>query len=362
MPASQTCSQCHSPIPANALHGLCMNCLLAAGRRVFASTAGPRTVPPQKSKTQTPVGDYELLEEIARGGMGIVFRARQISLNRIVAVKALLFGEFASDEFIAMFRAEAQAAAALQHPNIVAIHEVWQHDGQHFFSMEYVEGHTLAHLLKDGPLVATRAARYAEIIARAAHYAHQRGIIHRDFKPSNILIDDADQPRVTDFGLAKRFTSTNAPSATAALVGTPHYMSPEQSSRRGLAITPATDVYSIGAMLYHMLAGRPPFVGESVEQILAQTLGSEPVSPRLLNQSVSRDLETICLKCIAKDPPRRYGSALELADDLQRFSQNLPIHARPISRFERTMRWTRRNPAPAAILVLLTAVAATATW
>lgn len=294
--------------------------------------------------------------------MGIVFRARQISLNRIVAVKALLFGEFASEEFITRFRAEAQAAAALQHPNIVAIHEVWQGGGQHFFSMEFVDGQTLAEHLKNGPFATKRAARYGEIIARAAHFAHTRGVIHRDLKPSNVLIDAADQPRITDFGLAKRFTSTNLPTATASLVGSPHYMSPEQSGQRALPLSPATDVYSIGAMLYHMLTGRPPFVGDSVEQILSQTIAAEPVSPRLLNQNILRDLETICLKCLQKDPSRRYASALELAEDLDRFLKQLPIHARPIGRIERTTRWIRRNPAPTAVLALVTIIAAAATW
>jgi eukaryotic-like serine/threonine-protein kinase len=362
MSANHICSQCHAALPENAAHGLCTICLLRAARRVFSMAGVPEKLERPKSKNQTPVGDYELLEEIARGGMGIVFRARQISLGRIVAVKALLFGEFASDEFIALFRAEARAAGALQHPNIVAIHEVWQHGGQHFFSMDFVEGQTLAHLLKDGPLTAKRAARYAEIIARAVYFAHSRGIIHRDLKPSNILIDASDQPRITDFGLAKRFASLNSLSAPASVVGSPLYMSPEQSGDKTLPLSPAADVYSTGAMLYHMLTGRPPFVGDSIEQILAQTIGAEPVSPRLLNQNVSRDLETICLKCLQKDPSRRYASALELADDLERFLKNLPIHARPISRVERTTRWMRRNPAPTAVLALVTIIAAASTW
>ena len=323
------CIRCATPLPANAPQGVCPRCLLAA---VVPKTA---VQIPQHQKPRAPVGDYELLEEIARGGMGIVFRARQFSLNRIVAIKALLFGEFASDEFVARFRAEAQSAAALQHPNIVAIHEVWQAAGQHFFSMEYVEGKTLATILNGGPLAPTRAARYIEIMARAVHYAHQRGIIHRDLKPSNVLIDSADQPRITDFGLAKRFTSATALSPTTTFAGSPHYVSPEQCGQSGAFITPAADIYSLGATLYHMLTGRPAFVGESVEQILAQTINAEPVSPRLLNQSISRDLETICLKCLAKDPSRRYATALELAEDLERFLQNLPIKARPISPVER---------------------------
>jgi eukaryotic-like serine/threonine-protein kinase len=362
MPANENCSRCSTPLAVPAAHGLCPVCLLEAGRRLFSFAADSEKVQSPKTKAATPVGDYELLQEIARGGMGIVFKARQISLNRIVAVKALLFGEFASDKFIALFRAEAQAAAGLQHPNIVAIHEVWQHGGQHFFSMDFVEGPTLAHLLKDGPLNVRRAARYIEVIARAVRFAHERGIIHRDLKPSNVLIDASDQPRITDFGLAKQFTSARTPSVSVSLVGSPHYMSPEQSGAQTLPLSPATDVYALGGMLYYMLAGRPPFVGDSVEQILSQTIAAEPVSPRLLNQSVSRDLETICLKCLQKEPSRRYTSALELADDLDRFLKNLPIHARPISRIERTTRWIRRNPAPTAVLALVTGIAMAATW
>ena len=350
------CIRCATPLPANAPQGICPRCLLAA------VVLKPAVEIPLPSKPRTPVGDYELLEEIARGGMGIVFRARQFSLNRIVAIKALLFGEFASDEFVGRFRAEAQAAAGLQHPNIVAIYEVWEAAGQHFFSMEYVEGKTLATILNSGPLAPTRVARYIEITARAVHFAHQRGIIHRDLKPSNILIDSADQPRITDFGLAKRFNSASVASPTTTFAGSPHYVSPEQCGQRGAFITPAADIYSLGATLYHMITGRPAFIGESVEEILAQTISAEPVSPRLLNRSISRDLETICLKCLAKDPSRRYASALELAEDLERFLQNLPIKARPITRVEQSARWMRRNPAPTAVLGLLTVIAAATTW
>jgi WD40 repeat protein len=367
MPARKSCGRCATPIPVNAPQGLCPACLLTAGFTALGSTAKrPATANArvifEKSKARTTVGDYELIEEIARGGMGIVFRARQISLNRTVAVKALLFGEFASDPFIARFRDEAQAAAALQHPNIVAIHDVWQHAGQHFFSMEFVDGQTLAHIVKDGPLSARRAARYAQIVARAVHFAHERGIVHRDLKPSNVLIDSADQPRVTDFGLAKRLDHEGGAQPVSGVVGSPHYMSPEQAGQRGAAVGPGSDVYAIGAMLYHMLAGRPPFAGENIEEVLAQTIEAEPIRPRLLNVSVPRDLETICLKCLEKDPRRRYETALDLAEDLERFAQRIPIRARPIAPAERIVRWCRRNPAPAAVLFLLTATTILTTW
>jgi WD40 repeat protein/serine/threonine protein kinase len=363
MPAENTCAQCASPLPANAPLGLCPACLIRAGLNAFSAGKQPSKPRPseRKTKAHTTVGDYELLEEIARGGMGIVFRARQVSLNRIVAVKALLFGEFASDHFITRFRAEAQAAAALQHPNIIAIHEIWEHRGQHFFSMELVDGQTLAQIIKDRPISSRHAAQYATTIARAVHFANSRGILHRDLKPSNVLIDHHDQPRITDFGLAKRLDQ-HASQSISGVVGSPHYMSPEQAGQRSAELALATDVYSIGAMLYHMLAGRPPFAGESVEEVIHQTLHAEPISPRLLNTSVPRDLETICLKCLQKEPRRRYASARELADDLERFLQDVPIQARPISRAERTLRWCRRNPAPTALLSVISAVAIAATW
>ena len=363
MPAQKTCAQCAAPLPANAPLGLCPACLINTGLRAFSFAAEPgeRSEKKEKSKTHTTVGDYELLEEVARGGMGIVFRARQISLDRVVAVKALLFGEFASDPFVARFRAEAQAAGALQHPNIVAIHDVWEHRGQHFFSMEFVQGQTLAQIIKEGPLASKRAAGYAATIARAVHFAHTRNIVHRDLKPSNVLIDQNDVPRITDFGLAKRIDQ-DAAQTTSGVVGSPHYMSPEQAGRPGAEVGPAADIYSIGAMLYHMLTGRPPFAGETTAEILSQTLNSEPVSPRLLNASVPRDLETICLKCLQKEPRRRYASAEDLAADLDRFLQDLPIRARAITPFERTIRWCRRNPTPTALLVLLAVVAIVSTW
>jgi WD40 repeat protein len=363
MPAREICSRCAAVIPANAPQGLCSACLLRTGLAALTSSRewSRLSAQPEKNKARSTVGDYELLEEIARGGMGIVFRARQISLNRIVAVKALLFGEFASDPFIARFRAEAQAAAALQHPNIVAVHDVWEHSGQHFFSMEFVEGQTLAQIVKEGPLTTSRAAHFAEIIARAVHCAHSCGILHRDLKPSNILIDLADRPRITDFGLAKRLDQ-ESPQSMSGLIGSPHYMSPEQAGRREERLGPGADIYSIGAMVYHMVTGRPPFVGASIEEILTQAGHAEPISPRLLNASVPRDLETICLKCLEKDPVRRYASALELADDLDRFLKRIPIRARSIAPAERMVRWCRRNPAPTGLLALVTAIAMAATW
>jgi WD40 repeat protein len=295
-------------------------------------------------------GDFELLEELARGGMGIVYRARQVSLDRIVAVKMLLFGPLSSPEFVKRFRTEAAAAASLQHPNIVAIHEVGVHHGQHYFAMDFVEGPSLAKVLASGPLPLKKAATYVKTIAEAIHYAHERGILHRDLKPSNVLIDTNDQPRITDFGLARRLEGDSELTVTGQVIGSPNYMPPEQAAGRRGKLSRRSDIYSLGAMLYHLLTGRPPFVGQALADTLEQVLNVEPVSPRLLNTSVPRDLETVCLKCLEKDPDKRYATAQAVADELSRFLHNEPIHARPITRAERVWRWCRRKPALAASL------------
>jgi serine/threonine protein kinase len=265
--------------------------------------------------------------------MGVVYKARQIGLDRIVALKTILSGQFASEADVERFYTEARAAANLQHPNIVAIHEVGQHDGQHYFSMDYVEGRNLASLVEAGPLPVSQAVTYLKGIAEAIHYAHQQGILHRDLKPSNILIDSFDEPRITDFGIAKRIGARDVPvsmkagnstetSLTAAgeVVGTPSYMSPEQIDADPRQLGPATDVYSLGAILYELLTGRPPFRGRSARDTLLAVLQSPPVSVRRLNRRVPRELERICLKCLQKDPGRRYSSAAALADDLERFT------------------------------------------
>src|SRR3989442_12074213 len=292
--------------------------------------------------------------------MGIVYKARQVSLGRIVAVKMVLFGPLSSPEFVKRFRSEAAAAASLLHPNIVAIHEVGVHQGQQYFAMDYVEGHSLAKLLASGPLPARRAASCLKTIAEAIHYAHDRGILHRDLKPSNVLIDANDQPRVTDFGLARRLEGDSELTVTGQVLGSPNYMPPEQATGKRGKVSRRSDVYSLGAMLYHLLTGRPPFVGEALTDTLEQVLNADPVSPRLLNPSVPRDLETICLKCLEKEPDKRYATAQALADELGRFLNNEPVHARPVSRAEKIWRWGRRKPVVAglvaAVIVLLLTV------
>jgi eukaryotic-like serine/threonine-protein kinase len=300
-------------------------------------------------------GDYELLAEIARGGMGVVYKARQVTLNRVVAVKMILSGRLAGAEDVRRFHAEAEAAAHLKHPNIVAIHEVGEVRGQHYFSMEYVDGQILAQIVCDRPLAAARAAGYVQAVAEAIHYAHNQGILHRDLKPSNVLVDQDDRPRITDFGLAKRISGDSALTVSGAIVGTASYMPPEQASARGAGLSPASDVYSLGAMLYELVTGRPPFRAETPLETLRQVLDCVPVSPRALNPKLPRDLETICLKCLAKEPRQRYASAEDLAEELARFIRGEPIIARPVGPLTRLARWAARHPI-AAGLVATTAV------
>jgi tetratricopeptide (TPR) repeat protein len=296
------------------------------------------------------VGDYELLEEIGRGGMGVVYRARQVSLGRIVAVKMILGGALGPAADGRRLRNEAEAAARLQHPGIVAIHEVGEWEGQPFFSMDYVEGTTLAALIREHPLPAARASGYVEAIARAVHHAHESGVLHRDLKPSNVLIGADDQPRVTDFGLARQVQADQRLTGTGELLGTPSYIPPEQASDKYGAAGPASDVYALGAVLYELLTGRPPFQAETAIDTLLLVLHNEPVSPRRLNPRVPRDLETVCLKCLRKDPGQRYPTAAALAEDLGRFQRGEPVRARPVGAAARAWRWCRRNRAVAALL------------
>ena len=360
MPGARTCAQCGAVLPEEGWEGLCPKCLVrvslgdADGQLQELEAEEPAAASPiampldGKEEPFRRFGDYELLEEIGRGGMGVVYRARQISLNREVALKMIASGELASAEFVRRFLLEAEAAAGLKHPNIVAIHEVGVREGQHFYSMDYVEGQTLAERAINKPLSPELASGYLKTIAEAVHYAHQRGILHRDLKPSNVLIDSQDQPHLTDFGLAKRLSDDSELTLTGQVLGSPNYMPPEQALGKRQSATIACDVYSLGAILYFLLTGRPPFAAESLTQTLQQVLHNEPVSPRLLNPSVPRDLETICLKCLSKEPDRRYRSAQELAEELGRFLKGEPVQARPIGAAGKSWRWCRRNPVMAS--------------
>jgi len=288
-------------------------------------------------------GDFELLQEIARGGMGVVYRARQMTLNRIVALKMILSGRLATDEDITRFRTEAEAAARLQHPHIVAVHDVGAIDGQHYFSMDFIEGTSLAQKLQNGPLPGRTAARYVRLIARAIHHAHKQGILHRDLKPSNILIDAEDEPHITDFGLAKRLGGDSGQTRTGVVLGTPSYMAPEQAAGKSQQLGPACDIYGLGAVLYELITGRPPFRAETPLDTVMQVMDRDPPPPRLLNSNIDHDLETICLKCLEKDPRRRYATAEALAEDLRRYLNDEPISARSFNVLDRLARTLVRS-------------------
>ena len=365
MSTIRVCSECGSPISESARDAFCPRCLIGLALDAEDET---EVVPPSENNFSTSTGrvfgNYDVLEQIGQGGMGAVYRARQRTLNRVVALKLMLAGSRATEAEIKRFHTEAKAAATLQHPNVVAIHEVGEHEGQHYFSMDYIEGQSLADVICRTPLPATRAARYVKIIAEAIHYAHQQGILHRDLKPHNVLIDAQDEPRITDFGLARQINVESDLTLSGAVLGTPSYMPPEQAAGKRREIGRASDVYSLGAILYDLLTGHPPFRADTPLDTLRQVIDTEPAPPRLVNRKVPRDLETICLKCLAKTPAQRYSSAQELADDLGRFLRQEPIHARPVGSVGRMWRWSRRQPALAGlagavgVLFLLLGVAA----
>ena len=356
MDSPPQCPECGRPLRAGAPGGLCLTCLARLG------VDGPPATDPDATVVLGPpgvfagvisyFGDYELMEELGRGGMGVVYRARQVSLDRPVAVKMILAGPYASEEFLRRFRTEAETIAQFHHPNIVAIYEVGEHQHQPYFSMEFVAGATLAERVRSGPLPPREAARTLAAVARAVQHAHDLGVLHRDLKPSNILLDPQGQPRVTDFGVAKRLREAEDFTQTGQTLGTPAYIPPEQIGAKRGAVTVRSDVYSLGAILYHVLTGRPPFRGETIAETLQSVLEQEPPAPRSLDASLPADLETICLRCLAKEPARRYTSAAALADDLDRWLEGKPIQARRVSLAERAWMWAKRKPAIAALSAL----------
>lgn len=304
-----------------------------------------------KSNQIRRFGDYELLEGIAQGGMGAIYKARQVKLNRTVALKTILAGRLAGEDQMKRFRAEAEAVANLDHPNIVPIYEVGEHDDQLFFSMRYVEGGSLDDQMKRFVADPHASAILMAKVARAVHFAHQHGILHRDLKPDNILLDNQGEPHITDFGLAKRVDAGENLTVTGEIIGTPNYMSPEQAEGKGFKLTTAVDVYGLGAVLYQLLTGNPPFRADSPLETLRLVIEHEPQRPSSINRRADRDLETICLKCMEKDPQRRYGSAEAVAEDLERWLRKEPIQARPSGYFYRVRKWAARRPAVALLAV-----------
>jgi hypothetical protein len=333
----------------------------AAASRASSTAAGmadtiARPLVPSSGPTGR-IRQYRLEGELGRGGMGIVFRAHDEHLQRTVALKLLLAKEQASAEQLQRFRSEAEILAQLQHPNIVQIFEIGEHEGASFFAMEYVPGINLHVRIRENPLAPSEAAGLVELMAQAMHSAHQRGIIHRDLKPSNVLITDDNIPKITDFGLARQGQSELT--AAGAVMGTPSYMAPEQALGQLDRIGPASDVYALGAVLYELLTGRAPFRGATIPATLQQVTHNDPVAPRRLQPGIPRDLETICLKCLQKDPARRFDSARSLAEDLQRFMRHEPIHARPTGWLERLGKWGRREPKVASLVAAVLIVIVT---
>src|SRR6266550_7850753 len=360
------CRNCGAKIFPDAPEGLCTGCVLetalgispdavapdqeneAANRRMGESARSPSRrfsdSPFQSVPMLGELGDYELLEEIGRGGQGVVFRARQKSLNRVVALKVISLGQWASKAHLKRFRREAESAAGLEHPGIVPIHEVGEREGSCYFSMKFVEGGQLDQVAKRQPIPHRRAVELIAKVSRTVHYAHEHGILHRDIKPGNILLDAKGEPHLTDFGLARLVESESSVTHTLDVLGTPSYMAPEQAAGNNAAVGSVTDVYGLGAVLYQLLTGQPPFAGGTTYETIKLVLETEPRQPRQLNPKIDRDLSTICLKSLEKDPKRRYPSALALAEDLERWLKHEPIRARRTGIFTRGTRWVRRNP------------------
>ena len=345
------CPRCGAPISLDAPEGMCLRCLMREGAAARRRNALPASPLPKC------FGDYEILGELGRGGMGRVYRARQISLGRVVALKVIAGGELASPNLVERLRTEAEAAASLDHPNIVSIYEVGAQEEWNYLSMRLVDGRTLGQELRDKPLSSERAARLLAKVARAIQHAHERGVLHRDIKPGNILIDSGGEPHVTDFGLAKFTERQSDLTLTSTVLGTPAYMSPEQAAGRIKEITTAADVYGLGAVLFEMLTGRAPFAGETPMAIARQVIDKDPPAPDAINPEAPADLGVICLKCLEKNPARRYGSAASVADELERWLRHEPIRARPSTAAERLGKLIRRYPAPTlAVLTVLVAL------
>src|SRR6201981_2474774 len=359
---ARVCGKCGNTIFDTAPQGLCSVCLFDTGLSILMeSVEGPNakdfgadndSPSADAAELFSASDDYELLEEIGRGGQGVVYRARQKSLNRTVAIKVIGISNGRTKAHLKRFRLEAEAAAKLNHPFVVPIHEIGQRNGRCYFSMGLVEGGRLDQIAKREPMSPRQATEVIAKLARTVHYAHQHGIIHRDIKPGNILLDTKGEPHLTDFGVARLLETENDATCTIEVSGTPSYMAPEQAHATNRHVSTATDVYGLGAVLYQLLAGQPPFTGGTPFETVRLLLETEPRQPRLLNPKVDRALSTICLKCLEKDPKRRYSSALALAEDLERWLRHEPIRARRTGILARGRKWIRRKPAAAALVVM----------
>jgi eukaryotic-like serine/threonine-protein kinase len=367
MNSQKQCPQCGAELSPDASEDLSTRCLMQGG--LGSSPTTPGQSPPGKTIALSPAdlpteaaapttaasslpriryfGDFELLEEIGSGGMGVVYKARQVNLNRLVALKMIRSGKFAGQSEVKRFQVEAEAAANLNHPDIVTIYEVGQHEGHHYLAMELVEGCTLAELIAKNRSAwdHSNAALLVAKVARAVHHAHAQGILHRDLKPGNILVDKMGEPHVADFGLARRLNTDSGLTLEGDVMGTPSFMAPEQAAGKTKQLSAAADIYSLGAILYYLLTGRPPFVAESAMDIMVQVLEGEAIRPRTLSPSISADLEGICLRCLEKSPVQRYVSAAALAEDLERYlrGENVDAESRGIKSLLK--QWIRRQPA-----------------
>jgi serine/threonine protein kinase/tetratricopeptide (TPR) repeat protein len=358
--ASRVCENCGEKIFGDAPKGLCPACVLETG-------LGPLTDEPvagigdpgPPAGVLMDFGDYELLEEIGRGGQGVVYRARQKSLNRTVALKVIGLGQWATQAHLKRFRREAEAAANLDHPCIVPIYEVGECEGSCYFSMNFIDGGQLDEVAKRQPISFRNAAELIAKLARTVHYAHEHGILHRDIKPGNILLDAKGEPHLTDFGLARLLETKSTVTHTMDVLGTPSYMAPEQASGQKEQLTRATDVYGLGAVFYQLLTGHAPFAGGTTYETVRLVLETDPRQPRLWNPKLDRDLATICLKCLEKDPHRRYAAALALAEDVEHWLKHEPIRAHPTGIFTRGKKWLQRNPTTALVFALSLAFATT---
>src|ERR1051326_8281874 len=367
--ANRFCGKCGARFFADAPQEFCSACLLESGlfseddEEAISCESAANSRPmyyndqaARPARRLADFGDYELLEEMGRGGQGIVYRARQKSLNRTVALKIVGLGQWATETHLKRFHLEAEAAASLDHPCIVPIYEIGERDGSCYFSMKLIEGEPLdvgVGRKQNSQWAANLIAR----LARTVHYAHERGVLHRDIKPGNILVNAEGQPYLTDFGLARLVETTDSVTRTRETLGTPSYMAPEQADGQTDRITNGPAVYGLGTVLYHLLTGHPPFAGGTAYQTIRLLLETEPRHPRLWNPKLDRDLTTICLTCLEKDPQRRYPSALELAEEIDRWLTHKPIHARRAGIFSRGRKWIRRNPLAAGLMASLAALA-----